>query len=109
MVRSSPVFRAYGLNLRYSPSQFLRNPNRLNFDMALFKHFAIKETIGFESRAKAFNVFNYMEWGEPWGTAVRQAQAILHSAHRQRTIFSISPRHITYAFCNWLASSCSEL
>jgi hypothetical protein len=40
----------------------LRNPRRTNFDMALFKHFAIKESLAFEFRAEAFNVFNHTEW-----------------------------------------------
>jgi hypothetical protein len=41
----------------------LSNPRRTNFDMALFKHFAIRESMGFEFRAEAFNVFNHTEWG----------------------------------------------
>jgi hypothetical protein len=31
--------------------------------MALFKHFAIHETVAAEFRAEAFNVFNHTEWG----------------------------------------------
>ena len=30
--------------------------------MALFKHFAITESMGFEFRAEAFNVFNHIEY-----------------------------------------------
>ena len=30
--------------------------------MALFKHFAITESMGFEFRAEAFNVFNHREY-----------------------------------------------
>ena len=41
----------------------LRNPSRTNFDMALFKHFPIKESMSFEFRAEAFNIFNHTEWG----------------------------------------------
>ena len=41
----------------------LTNPRRTNFDMALFKHFAIHESVAFEFRAEAFNVFNHTEWG----------------------------------------------
>jgi hypothetical protein len=40
----------------------LRNPSRTNFDMALFKHFPIHESVAFEFRAEAFNVFNHTEW-----------------------------------------------
>ena len=40
----------------------LTNPRRTNFDMALFKHFAITESMGFELRAEAFNVFNHIEY-----------------------------------------------
>ena len=40
----------------------LNNPNFINFDMALFKHFAIKEYGAIEFRAEAFNVFNHTEW-----------------------------------------------
>ena len=40
----------------------LRNPRQTNFDMALFKHFAIKESMSIEFRAEAFNVFNHVEW-----------------------------------------------
>jgi hypothetical protein len=45
----------------------LRNPRRTNFDMALFKHFAIKESLAFEFRAEAFNVFNHAEWRPMYG------------------------------------------
>jgi hypothetical protein len=41
----------------------LRNARRTNFDMALYKHFPIHESIAAEFRAEAFNVFNHTEWG----------------------------------------------
>jgi hypothetical protein len=47
----------------------LRNPDFINFDMALFKHFAIKEAAAIEFRAEAFNVFNHTEWGPIAGQA----------------------------------------
>jgi Carboxypeptidase regulatory-like domain len=56
---ASPV----GLTLGDSGRNFLRNPGRWNIDMALFKHFAISERVGFEFRAEAFNIFNHVEWG----------------------------------------------
>jgi hypothetical protein len=40
----------------------LRNPSRTNFDMALFKHFAVTESKAFEFRVEAFNVFNHTQW-----------------------------------------------
>jgi hypothetical protein len=43
-----------------------RNPRRTNFDMALFKHFAIREALGLEFRAEAFNVFNHTQF-QPLG------------------------------------------
>ena len=52
-----------GLTFGDSPRNILRNPLTTNFDMALFKHFAIKESMSIEFRAEAFNVFNHVEWG----------------------------------------------
>jgi hypothetical protein len=37
--------------------------------MALFKHFAIKESTAIEFRAEAFNVFNHTEWDPLAGQA----------------------------------------
>ena len=51
-----------GLTFGNAGRNSLRNPNRTNFDMALFKHFAIKESTAFEFRFEAFNVFNHSEW-----------------------------------------------
>lgn len=51
-----------GLTFGDSPRNFLNNPWRTNFDMALIKHFAITESKYFEFRAEAFNVFNHTEF-----------------------------------------------
>jgi hypothetical protein len=51
-----------GLTFGDSGRNSLRNPDFINFDMALFKHFTIKESTAFEFRAEAFNVFNHTEW-----------------------------------------------
>jgi hypothetical protein len=56
-----------GLTFGTAGRNILRNPNRLNFDMALFKHFAITESMAFEFRAEAFNVFNHFEPGNLGG------------------------------------------
>jgi len=47
----------------------LINPDRINFDMALFKHFTIKESTAIEFRAEAFNIFNHTEWAPIAGQA----------------------------------------
>lgn len=52
-----------GLTLGNSGRNLLRNPSHWNFDMALFKHFPIRESVAFEFRAEAFNLFNHTEWG----------------------------------------------
>ncbi len=52
-----------GLTFGNAGRNVLNNPKRINFDMALFKHFAIKERLGVEFRAEAFNVFNHTQWG----------------------------------------------
>ena len=52
-----------GLTLGDSGRNSLRNPNRTNLDMALFKRFAVNERASFEFRAEAFNVFNHTQFG----------------------------------------------
>ena len=52
-----------GLTFGDAGRNILRNPSQTNFDMALFKRFAIKERAAFEFRAEAFNVFNHTQWG----------------------------------------------
>jgi hypothetical protein len=51
-----------GLTFGDSGRNFLRNPQRTNFDMALFKRFAVSEVKWFEFRAEAFNIFNHTQW-----------------------------------------------
>lgn len=51
-----------GLTFGDSGRDNLRNPGRVNFDMGLFKHFAVKENMAFEFRGEAFNIFNHPEW-----------------------------------------------
>ena len=58
-----------GLTFGDSRRNSLRNPNHSDFDMALFKHFAIKESIAFEFRAEVFNVFNHTAFGPLYGDA----------------------------------------
>jgi len=58
-----------GLTFGDSGRNSLRNPSRTNFDMALFKRFALTESKAFEFRAEAFNVFNHTEWLPIYGDA----------------------------------------
>ena len=51
-----------GLTFGNAGRNFLNNPNRLNFDMSLLKHFAIREGSEVEFRAEAFNVFNHTQF-----------------------------------------------
>jgi hypothetical protein len=51
-----------GLTFGDSGRNSLRNPDYINFNMALFKHFAIRERAAVEFRAEAFNIFNHTEW-----------------------------------------------
>jgi hypothetical protein len=51
-----------GLTFGDAGRNILRNPRRTNFDMALFKHFPIHESVAFEFRAEAYNVFNHTEY-----------------------------------------------
>jgi hypothetical protein len=58
-----------GLTFGDAGRNILRNPRETNFDMALFKHFAIRENMSFEFRAEAFNIFNHVEWSYIGGGA----------------------------------------
>jgi hypothetical protein len=51
-----------GLTFGNAGRNILTNPRRTNFDMAMFKHFAISESKAFEFRAEAFNIFNHTQW-----------------------------------------------
>jgi hypothetical protein len=91
-----------GLTFGDSGRNFLRNPRRTNFDVALFKRFAVSEAKWFEFRIEAFNIFNHTQWaginngmscyGGPFNSAA-DANCVattnfLHpnSAHRSRIL-----------------------
>jgi hypothetical protein len=75
-----------GLTFGTVARNYLRNPNRTNFDMALFKHFAIKEDTAFEFRFEAFNVFNHTEWNGPSGDMGSDGFLEKGGAHLARVI-----------------------
>ncbi len=51
-----------GLTFGNAGRNFLNNPSRLNFDVALLKHFKITEGSNLEFRVEAFNVFNHTQF-----------------------------------------------
>jgi hypothetical protein len=51
-----------GLTFGTAGRNFMNNPFRLNFDMALLKHFKIAESSEIEFRFEVFNVFNHTEF-----------------------------------------------
>jgi hypothetical protein len=51
-----------GLTFGNAGRNFLNNPNRLNFDMSLLKHFPIHEGSEVEFRLEAFNIFNHTQF-----------------------------------------------
>jgi hypothetical protein len=51
-----------GLTFGDAGRNFLDNPGRVNFDVALLKHFKIRESGELEFRAEALNVFNHTEF-----------------------------------------------
>lgn len=51
-----------GLTFGDAGRNFLNNPSRLNFDIALLRHFKIRESGSVEFRAEAFNVFNHTQF-----------------------------------------------
>jgi Carboxypeptidase regulatory-like domain/TonB-dependent Receptor Plug Domain len=75
-----------GLTFGNVARNYLRNPNRTNVDMGLFKHFAIKESMAFEFRAEAFNVFNHTEFGGPAGNLGGSGFLEIASAHLARVL-----------------------
>lgn len=51
-----------GLTFGNAGRNFLNNPSRLNFDIALLKRFVIREATALEFRAEAFNLFNHTQF-----------------------------------------------
>ena len=51
-----------GLTFGDAGRNFMNNPHRLNFDMAVLKHFKVTEGSTLEFRAEAFNIFNHTQF-----------------------------------------------
>jgi hypothetical protein len=60
---NSDAFAApQGLTYGNAGRNVLNLPANTNFDMGLFKNFAVHEDMHFEFRAEAFNIFNHTQW-----------------------------------------------
>lgn len=73
-----------GLTFGTAPRNYLIGPRRINFDMALYKHFAVTEAKAFEFRAEAYNVFNHTEFSAPDGSYGDSTFLYLTGAHNPR-------------------------
>jgi len=58
-----------GLTFGDAGRNIVHNPRQTNFDMAIYKHFKVRESVSFEFRAEAFNVFNHTEFAYVGGDA----------------------------------------
>ena len=75
-----------GLTFGDAGRNILNNPSRINFDMALFKHFVIKENLAFEFRTEAFNVFNHPELENLGGVLGSPGFLAAGAAHNPRIL-----------------------
>jgi len=67
---NSDAFAApQGLTYGNAGRDVLNLPARTNFDMGLFKNFAVHEAMHFEFRTEAFNIFNHTQWSAINSTA----------------------------------------
>ena len=78
----APLPLSFGTVARNS----LYNPHRTNFDMSLFKHFKIRESMGLEFRAEAYNIFNHTQWGGVGGGLGDDGFLRVSSAHNPRIL-----------------------
>jgi hypothetical protein len=81
-----------GLTFGNASRNLLTNPRRTNFDMALFKHFAIKEAMAIEFRAEGFNVFNHLEYAWLGGdTGSAASNSPFGSSNNVATCYAADP------------------
>jgi hypothetical protein len=67
---NSDAFAApQGLTYGNAGRNVLNLPAHTNFDMGLFKNFAVHEAMHFEFRTEAFNIFNHTQWSAINSTA----------------------------------------
>lgn len=73
-----------GLTFGNSGRNSLWNPRRSNFDMSLFKHFPIRESVAFEFRWDMFNMFNHTQFNAIDNNLGSQTFLEATSAHSAR-------------------------
>ncbi|HXW91663.1 MAG TPA: carboxypeptidase regulatory-like domain-containing protein [Terriglobales bacterium] len=62
LLNSAAFVAPRGLTFGDAGRNFLNNPSRLNFDIAMLKHFKITEGSTLEFRAEVFNIFNHTQF-----------------------------------------------
>jgi len=62
LLNSAAFAAPRGLTFGDAGRNFLNNPSRLNFDVAMLKHFKITEGTTLEFRAEVFNFFNHTQF-----------------------------------------------
>jgi hypothetical protein len=75
-----------GLTFGDSGRNSLNNPARTNFDMGLFKQFALTETRRFEFRAEGYNVFNHTQFNGVNNVAPSPTFLYVSGAHNPRIL-----------------------
>ncbi len=82
-----------GLTYGNAGRNILNLPRRTNYDMGLFKSFAVHEDMHFEFRAEGFNIFNHTQWSgidnsACYGTAACSSSTFLtpNAAHNARIL-----------------------
>jgi hypothetical protein len=79
-VRNDP--RTYGNAGR----NLIEGPGTVNFDFAVYKHFALRETVRLQFRAEAFNVMNTPKFGIPNAQVGNPNFGVISSAERPRNL-----------------------
>jgi len=75
-----------GLTFGDSGRNSLNNPSRTNFDMGLFKQFAVTERYRFEFRAEGYNVFNHTQFSGVNNTNTSPTFLYPSGAHNPRIL-----------------------
>ena len=100
---NSDAFAApQGLTYGDAGRNVLALPHRTNFDMGLFKNFAVHEAMHFEFRAEAFNIFNHTQW-----SAVDNSSCYGADNCSTSTFLTATAAH-NARICNWPRSSSSR-